>query len=855
MFKRKLIKRQPAPAVVQLLGRPTKAPPLLPLLLFLFFVWRCSSSVASQHLDLFDEGFGVEGVHDVSRPEAVASATAGGDGRDGEGASEQVLNPGLGPVNMEWIRGAGKKFGLQALGSAVALLLLAVFVAAPMFAVALPKEKSFPTAPQEEGRKKEEEEKEDVSEEEKGEETPRSKDLKDKGEWETAGGEKEQEDKKGEFEEERAAAQLERLRRLQRCVPHAVLLDDALNGPRHPVFQQEITKHVETATKHQTAAANGEPGALAALTAENQEAERLALNVQNRAWKAVSANVRTLASCTSASVVAGIPAARFFLKKTGVILSYHNAWEQAVELCQGRIVSLQEAGETIEKRRPGLPSLQQKQLMLQPRQFSAARVALKTSLSCVKWQDRAQGEARKLGRIYLKLVKSARVAELELQQANLTIKEQVASMLIGIARASLEDGTRPLSAEEANCSKKWDNLYRGAQAELTALEQQLQALKDTTNLVDITNLEPGTARASERAGMLLQGLLNKLSKFLSSQTSLSANQLPNDGTRMEDVVSGAKQVVDLSRAVKPIVEAVTATEKQVLEVGHQLEMQLSGLKNLPWVPQLLLENAEKELKSVLESEKVTREAIEDRVTAMGRIAPSDISTSLDALEEYTSALTETYKTMGEVNADVETLFVLKKMVENAHDAKESALEMIAASSVLQPADHQLVGQLEKQLEHAVATGRQADSLSGVVQAVGEYASASGKLVQMGWVSKLDSLLESDPEGTTELQAIEAVPLELQSTAAEVVAQDRNVEQEKAQVQAAATTTVGNQREDFSRQTKAETQRGEDHEEEVHDGGEGGDDQTGYETASKSAGDEGSESGDEYEDAQEWAGSS
>ncbi|CDJ60771.1 hypothetical protein EMWEY_00034720 [Eimeria maxima] len=379
----------------------TKAPPLLPLLLFFLFVCRFSSSAASQHLDLFDEGFGVEGVHDVSRPEAVASATAGGDGRDGGGALEQVMNPGLRPVNMEWIRGAGKKFGLHALGSAEALLLLAVFIAAGMFAVALPKEKRV-------------------------------------------------------------------------------------------------------------------------------------------------------------------------------------------------------------------------------------------------------------------------------------------------------DRTRPVSPEEANLLAKWDRLHKDTQSELNLLQQELQVIKNERRLLDVTLPATQAVGASARAARLLRDLLKELSEFLSSQTFAGAKQLVIGETGMDDMTSGVNQLMEMPRTVKPIVEAVTV---------------LSAI--------------------------VARATVEDRAIEISRAAPSGIVTSLDILAKDTSAFTEHCKNMWQVTAEVEVLTVLRGMVEDAEKTQETALDMTGGGTRLQPGEHQLVGELEKKLEHAVRTARQADSLSAVVEAVRQYAYASGKLLELVWMPQFN----------------------------------------------------------------------------------------------------------------------
>ena len=88
-------------------------------------------------------------------------------------------------------------------------------------------------------------------------------------------------------------------------------------------------------------------------------------------------------------------------------------------------------------------------------------------------------------------------------------------------------------------------------------------------------------------------------------------------------------------------------------------MQLSGLKDLPWVPQLLLENVEKQVESVVVNAKVKREAVQQLVVEMSRSALSGIVTSLDELAADTSALKEHCKTLWKLSAEVEMLVVLK----------------------------------------------------------------------------------------------------------------------------------------------------------------------------------------------------
>ena len=132
-------------------------------------------------------------------------------------------------------------------------------------------------------------------------------------------------------------------------------------------------------------------------------------------------------------------------------------------------------------------------------------------------------------------------------------------------------------------------------------------MKDTKDPLDVTYRATGAASASKGAAPLLRDLLNELSEFLWSPAFLGAKQHRKKEARMEDVVSGVKQIMDLTTAMKPIVEAVAATGQQVLDVGRQVEMQLSGQKDLPWAPQLFLESVEKQLKpecdSVCEGEK------------------------------------------------------------------------------------------------------------------------------------------------------------------------------------------------------------------------------------------------------------
>ena len=196
---------------------------------------------------------------------------------------------------------------------------------------------------------------------------------------------------------------------------------------------------------------------------------------------------------------------------------------------------------------------------------------------------------------------------------------------------------------------------------------------------------------------------------------------------MKDAVSGVNQLMDLPRALEPIVEAITETEQQVLEVGRQVEMQLPRAKEPPMVPQLFLGNFERQLKHVLMNTKVQRQAVENCVTGMGQSATSDILTSLGVLSDGISALTTHCKAVWELSAGVEMLMLLKEMVANAEKTKKTALEVIASSTILKPDDHQRASELKKHVEHAVRRARRADSLSAVVQAVGPcvYVSAVG----------------------------------------------------------------------------------------------------------------------------------
>ncbi|CDJ60832.1 hypothetical protein EMWEY_00035260 [Eimeria maxima] len=1060
MCKQKLIKRPPAPALVQLLGRTTKAPISLSVLLLFVLVCRCSSSATSQHLDFLDEGFEVGEAQGVSAPEAAASATELGDGGDGGGRLRQVLNKGLGHVNMEWIHNAMKKFGWHAVGSAAAVLLLAVFVAARLFAAAVSKEQRVPKAPHEK-----EDDKAEVKKEKKGEDIPIRKDLKEGGdkeryeadeasllgggekpaqessheaqqqqedaeghddgeaereeeedesggeekdekekeisgegieqeeeateeeekegtgeteeeggdekdqegggeetfdgesgaghegegeaemstaddasqagagekpsqessqeaqqqqedaeghdegeaereeeedesggegkdekkeisgegieqedgateeeekeggkpgeqgiqvekdgglEMETDGGdEKDQDDGEGrnEIVAETVAAQLKLLQQLQRCVPPAGSLVESLNRPSCTMILEDIRKNIESAVRHKSAAMAGEPEAVVALAAANQEAERLALTLQKEAWRVVSSNVWRLTPRTNAAVVAGACTARMLFEKTGVTLSYYKAWEEAVRVCDIRILSLHEGAQTIEKVVPRIPSLQEKHQVPLLSRISAARVAVEASLSCVKGQEDAEKAAMQLKQIYLKLVKNIRLVEAELQAANLAVQGQIASVLLETARARLVDRSRSASAEEANLLGRWDQLHKEALEGLSAIKRQLEVLKGTTDLLVITFSAPPTARASTRVGSLLQELLNELSNFFSSQAFLGAKQLPSEPD-MEGLLPSVNQLMDMPRILKPIVEAITATEQQVLEVGRQVEMQLPGLKNLSLLPQWFLGNIEKHLKHMLMNTKVQRQAVENCVTGMGQSAAINIWKSLGVLGDHISAITRHRKGVWELDAVVQMLVVLKEMVANTEKTKETALEVIGSSTILQPAEHQRARELTQHVDHAVTAARRAESLSAVIQAVGHCVYVNEKLSQLVWMSKLESLLQNDTAAAAEVSAAEGAKQKLESAAAEV-AQDGGVKEEQAYVQAAVTKMGSNQGRDFGRQTTAKAEGETAHEKDEH----GEDDHTNYTTPPESEGDEGSESVDEYEDATEWAGSS
>ncbi|CDJ61311.1 hypothetical protein EMWEY_00039810 [Eimeria maxima] len=712
MCKRKLIKRLAAPAVQRLRGR-TKAPLFLSLLLLLVLVCHCSSSAASQNLDFFDEGLQVDEGQDISIAEAAAATPPVGDAGDGEGPVWQMLNKGLGPVNMEWIRAAGKKVGWHALGSAAAVVLLAVFVTARMFGAA--------------GRREQVGGKQNPQDEEE---------YEDEGEEEEVDG-------------EGGAAQLALLRRLQRCVTPAASLVATLKAPIYDVHLNDMKRNIENAVEYQSAAEVGEPGAVAALAAANQQAAHLARLLQDAAMSSVSTNAWSVTSCNDAEVSAGAAVARSMFKRSGVSSSYKEAWDLAVGVCDTIIRTLREEARTLKERLPSLPSLEQKQQLLQPRRIYAERVAVEAARSLQERQTAATQAAKQLRKIYLKLVKSTLVVETELQAAKLALQGRIASSMLEAALSKVA-GRRQPGSDEQDLMDECGSQYRDAEKHLRSMQEQLEVLKDKTDLLDITRAASVAARASNNAATLLQGVLRKQSKFLSSRTSLGAEELPNGEPGVDDLVSGVKQIMDLQTAMKPIVEAVTATEKQVLEVGQQVEMQLSGLKDLPWVPQLLLENSKKLLKSALVSAKVTREAVQRRVVDMSESAPRGIVELLDAIAADTSALKDQCKALWQLNAEVEMLVLLKGMVANAEKHKEAALGMIAGSKFLQPAHKQRAGELKKQLEHAVTTARRADRLSAFVEAVGQCASASEGLLQLALKSKLDVLLKNDTAAAAEV---------------------------------------------------------------------------------------------------------
>ncbi|CDJ60284.1 hypothetical protein, conserved, partial [Eimeria maxima] len=116
----------------------------------------------------------------------------------------------------------------------------------------------------------------------------------------------------------------------------------------------------------------------------------------------------------------------------------------------------------------------------------------------------------------------------------------------------------------------------------------------------------------------------------------------------------------------------------------------------------------------------------------------------------TSALKENCKTLWQLRAEVEMLVLLKGMVAHAEKTKEIGLDVIAGSTSLQPCHHRRAGELKMQLELSVKAARRADSLSDVVQAVGEYVSFSEALLQLALTAVLEGLLKNDPPAAAEV---------------------------------------------------------------------------------------------------------
>lgn len=130
--------------------------------------------------------------------------------------------------------------------------------------------------------------------------------------------------------------------------------------------------------------------------------------------------------------------------------------------------------------------------------------------------------------------------------------------------------------------------------------------------------------------------------------------------------------------------------------------------------------------------------------------------------------------------------------------------MIAEAKSMQPCYHRRAGELKMQVENAVKTARRADSLSDVVQAVGEYAAASEKSLQLARLSEIQGLLKNCQEAVAEVYATEAAKEKLEPASAQV-AKNQEVERAKAPVQAAV-TTASNHEEDFARLTTARKER-------------------------------------------------
>ncbi|CDJ60834.1 hypothetical protein EMWEY_00035280 [Eimeria maxima] len=848
------------------------------------------SSAASQHLDLFDKGFEMEKAHDVSSPEAdaaTAATTAVQDPGGGGEALQQVLNPGLGPVNVEWISGSWKKAGWNAVGPAAAVLLLAVFVATRIFA-ARGRKSNF-DEPSKAGREKkptqepsrEEEQQQEGEEgqeegktEKEGDPEKREREEEKEREMENAGAEKTEEERETERKEgttqgnegreneegtreiqqdggtEFGDAQVALLQRIQLCISPATSLAASLNKTASSVLLGKLKKHLATAVEYQSAAVAGEPEAVATLAAANKGAALTIADFQLMAKDVVSEDARAAVACPEAEDIANAGYASTFQRHTGVSHFLELAWYRAVGVCSNSIRFLRSDGERIREEMNNVSSQSMGMVLPSAVHLSAARVAVESIRRCVKGQETAIEAAKQLQQVSLKLVKNNLLVELEFRATALAAQEHAASLMLQVAH--WWGKMRTMLPEEAELLGKWDQGYKSAQEALSAAQQQLQLLKGETNVPDTKRTADTARMACERAATLFRDMFNGLPQLLPKEEHVSTMKLWKAVRHMKDIVSIARKMYGLPTAFKTIAEAGAATAQQVLEVGHNVQMQLSGLKELPWVPQSLLENVEKRLKTLLMEAKVRSLAVQEHVTKL-KESPMD-DPSFDFREKEISALTKLCKAVWELNAEVEMLGLLRGVVANAEHTKETALDMIAGDTILQSAESQRARGLKEQLEQAVTTAGESENLSDVVQAVGEYVSASEKLMQLAWMSKITSLLKDDPEATKELQATKAAQGKLQSATAEVVAQDGKLEQEKVPFQATA-TTASNQEEDFGRRTAAETELEEGQQEEGHEEGEDSDDQTGYETAPETGADEESESEGEYNDALELSGSS
>ncbi|CDJ59612.1 hypothetical protein EMWEY_00058250, partial [Eimeria maxima] len=839
-------------------------------------MWEARGSAASQHVNLLGESLEVEEAHDVSSPEAAAATTAARDGGDGEGALQQVLSQGLGPVNAEWIRGSGKKFGWHTLGSAAAVVLLAVFVTASMFAAAGRKSKAEEVSragreekPAPEHLRQEEEQQEGTQEQEKGktekkakeqgedeekEETEKEKaeaeeEEEEGGEAEQEGGEEKYQYEGGEdeFDEESGTAQVALLRRLQRCVSPAASLAASLNKPESTVLLEKLKKHLETAVEYQSDAVAGEPAAVAALAAANKGAALAFADVQMIARDVLAADARTLVEFPEAQGTADAGYGPTFETPTEVPRFLEVACSRAVDVCDTTIGFLREDGVGILEKSKDVSSQSQRMVLPSALGLSAMRFAVETIRGCAERQEAAMEAAKQLQQIPLKLSKNSQLVELEYQTKHLGTQEKISAVMLQVAH--LVEKTRAMSPEEVQLLGEWDQMYKSGQEALVSAQQKLQLLKGETSVVDAMVAAEEAEMAGVHAATIFKDLLSGLFEFLPRQARVGPSQILKVLLRLPDFVSTGKNIMGLTTAMKPIAEAVAGMEQQVREVGHKVEMQLSGLKELQWVPKWLLENVGKRLKSVLDNTKVKGKAIHELMAQMEN-TPSVVLESADALGDDAIAVVDHFKAMLELNAEVEILALLKGIVANAETTKTTALAVIAADTSMQPAERQLADKLKNQLEYAVTVAGKAVGFSSLLDALHEYVIASEKLFKLAVISKLEGMLKSDPAAAKELQETDAAKGKLQTATAKV-AKGSDLQQGKAPVQATAETTENNKGQQFGRQTTAKAYRGEDQKGEEPDEGEEGDDQTGYETAAESEGDEGSESDDEYEDASEW----